>query len=103
MKLSEVLNEVLDLKAVQDTIRNIDNQLKSLQGQIPEMQKLSQDNAALVKKVEELTRGSMQQNKMASEQKQGTGTIVKGGGSLRATTPSTGPATTPSAPAVTST
>jgi hypothetical protein len=95
MKLQDVLNEVLDLKAITDTVNNITNQTKAILGQIPEIQKVQQDNIALVKKVEELTRGSMLN-------KQGTGTVMKTqnqpskGGSIRATTPATGPATTPS-------
>jgi hypothetical protein len=104
MKLRDVLNEVLDLKAITDTVNNITNQTKAILGQVPEIQKLQQDNVALTKKIEELTRGSMQN-------KQGVGTTVKTqpatqpakGGSLRATTPNTGPETIPSAPAMTHT
>ena len=99
MKLKKLLNEILDLKAITDTITNINNQVKGLQGQIPEIQKLQQDNIDLTKKMNDLS-------KTGAQNKMGTGTVAKTGaaqkaqgGSFKATAPSTIPASgAPSAP-----
>ena len=98
MKLRKLLNEILDLKAITDTVTNMGNQLKGIQAQIPEIQKLQQDNIALTKKMDDLSKNSVQN-------KTGTGTVAKTGttqnvpgGNAKATTPSTAPATGAPAP-----
>jgi|WetSurMetagenome_2_1015567.scaffolds.fasta_scaffold142008_1 regulator of replication initiation timing len=100
MKLGKLLNEVLDLKAIDDQIDQASNQLAGLKKQVSagvgelqrENQKLQQDNATLNKQVADM-------QKAQSQNKMGTGTVAKvGGPSTKATSQATSMATGAPAP-----
>lgn len=97
MKLRQLINEVLDLKAITDTINNVENQIRGLKGQVPEIQKLQQDNLELQKKLEDQSKVSAAK---VEQNKRGIGTSIKTGTSqnprglnAKATYQSTTPAT----------
>jgi hypothetical protein len=98
MKFGQLLKEVFDLKAFTDTVANIGNQLKGLQGQVPEIQKLQQDNLQLTKKLDDMSKNDAAKAAQNMQNKTGVGTVAKTGiqkapgGSSKATYGSTAPA-----------
>lgn len=100
MKFSELVNEVFDLKSVNDQIDQMSTNLGSLKKQVVaglgevqrENEKLKQDNATLSKQMADAQKSQMQN-------RSGTGTVAKIGGGPAKTTQSTTQATgAPSAP-----
>jgi hypothetical protein len=99
MKFGQLLKEVFDLKAFTDTVSNIGNQLKGLQGQVPEIQKMQLEKMQLEKRLDDLSKVNAQKAAQGATNKTGTGTVAKTGvqkapgGSSKATYMSTTPAT----------